>query len=597
MKLYKNIMCATAIGLAMTATGCSDFLDSDNKSSVTDTDYFSTESGFKSLVYDSYAQLTDIFSTGDTPEFFNAGTDLYQDSRRDIDPGLHRWQNFNPQHATVLKFYTQCYDGIRSTLQIQHYAPSAKVSADVKQKAIDEGRFINSMFYYLLVNNYGGVPLVTEYASTAVKGYPVSPAKDIYAHIIDQLTEVIANNKLVPSSATQGGGEASIESAKALLAKTYLSAAWDLNRPDYFTEAARLADEVIAGRTLTADFADLWAADYSGDDNAEFLFDIEYSYEATHDKSKGNAWQSYFSGYYGGQEEGMKNGSSDFTPNLHALKCFEPGDKRYSVTFLQELLVEDTWDPTDPDAEKFGVSAPKGDYFGWYKNGNKAQGKPVGVYYPAHWESSPQQIAAWRAQDPVNRAMTFVIPMDEKTAVIEPWKIYYADMAESTTGVVAKYDFDNHDVVQSKAWAVHPCRKFDDSNTAMYKSGVSFRDVHVITLPEVFLVASEAYLKGGQPGKADDRLNALRRRAGLSDKSNITIDDILKEGACEMFGNGFRRMDLRRTQKLIEYNNLYNPHLKGSAAEVIGAKTLWPIPQAAIDANDMIDNSVNSWGY
>lgn len=56
-------------------------------------------------------------------------------------------------------------------------------------------------------------------------------------------------------------------------------------------------------------------------------------------------------------------------------------------------------------------------------------------------------------------------------------------------------------------------------------------------------------------------------------------------------------MDLRRMGKLIEYNNLYNPHLKGSAATAIGEKLLWPIPQAAIDANEQLTMEDQNPGY
>ena len=56
-------------------------------------------------------------------------------------------------------------------------------------------------------------------------------------------------------------------------------------------------------------------------------------------------------------------------------------------------------------------------------------------------------------------------------------------------------------------------------------------------------------------------------------------------------------MELRRTGKLIEYNNLYNPNLLGTAATAIGEKLLWPIPQAAIDANDQLTSADQNPGY
>lgn len=591
MKIYKKILyIACMVGSTM-LTGCDDFLTADNKSSVTDADYFATASGFQSLVYDAYAQLTSIYNSSDVTAYFNAGTDLYHDGRGDINAALHRWSNFTPENGTVKTFYTDCYDGIRSCLAIQYYAPAANVSADVKQKAIDEGRFVEAMFYYLLVNNYGGVPLVKEYASSAVKGYPRATAEQVYTYIIDELKSIIANNKLAASTATKGGGEASIEAAKALLAKTYLSAAWDLNKSEYFTEAAKYADEVIASRSLTTEFADLWAADRSGDDNAEFLFDVEYDYNSAHDQNTGNRWQSFYSGYYGGAEEGMKNGSSGFIPLMHTLKCFEPGDKRYDATFMKTLLVKKAWDPAMGFKEN---GSPIGDYFAFYANGKKAKGKMVGVYYPAYWECDAASVAAWRAEDPANRANTFIIPQNDLTAGMEPMTNYVADLAGYPDGVITKYDFTT---AQKWSWAVHPCRKFDDSQTAQYAAGKSFRDLHVITLPEIFLVAAEAYLKASNNDLALKRMNALRKRAGLSDATSINIDAILKESACEMFGNGYRRMELRRTGKLIEYNNLYNPNLLGTAATAIGEKLLWPIPQAAIDANDQLTSADQNPGY
>ena len=121
--------------------------------------------------------------------------------------------------------------------------------------------------------------------------------------------------------------------------------------------------------------------------------------------------------------------------------------------------------------------------------------------------------------------------------------------------------------------------------------------MHLITLPEIFFVAAEAYLKAGDSAKALDRLNATRVRAGLAKETSVTIDKILEESAREMFGNGQRRMDLRRTQKLVEYNNLYNEHLKGNAASIIGEKLLWPIPQAAIDANAAMTEEDQNPGY
>lgn len=583
----KKLLYAIALLGTVSLVSCEDFLTAENKGAVTDEDYFKTPAGFQSLVYDAYGTLDAIYNSSDVTAYFNAGTDLYSNGRQQCNTALHRWDAFTPENGTVKAFYNACYDGIRSAYAIKYYSSIATVSADVKTKAIDEGRFVAALYYYLLVNNFGGVPLVKEYAASAVTGYPRATAAEVYDYIITELTGIIDNGKLKASTATQGGGEASIEAARALLAKTYLSAAWDLNEASYFKKAAEEADKVINGRELTTEFAKLWKADSSGDDDAEFIFDIEYSSNASvHDLTAGNRWQSFYCNYYGGKEEGMKNGSSSYIPTLNALKNFTKEDKRYFATFMPVMLVTKVWN-TSLTMFKDSDGKALGDYFAFYDNGEKADGKPVGVYYPAWWESDDASIAAWKAEDPANRAQTFVIRQNDLTSVMEPWK----DYSDTPT-----YDFTHPDT-HLKSWSTTPCRKFDDSEHRDYDAGRSLRDLHVITLPEIFFVAAEAYLKDNQADKALARLNSVRKRAGLADETSIDIDKILKESACEMFGNGYRRMDLRRTGKLVEYNNLYNPQLKGVAAETIGQKLLWPIPQAAIDANASMTEADQNPGY
>ena len=60
MKPYKRLLYAMCMAGSIALTGCDDFLTPDNKSSVTDVEYFTTADGFQSLVNDAYAQLSAI---------------------------------------------------------------------------------------------------------------------------------------------------------------------------------------------------------------------------------------------------------------------------------------------------------------------------------------------------------------------------------------------------------------------------------------------------------------------------------------------------------------------------------------------------------
>lgn len=565
--LYSVALAACCMG---TMTSCSDFLDASNKSNVTAKQSFATKEGLNNLVNDAYQHLQNVYAAPLFTSCFSAGTDMYADARNKMNEALNTYETLTPENTDIKNLYTYLYSGIRAANSVSYYAQTAQVDEKTKGQLVGEARVLAAYEYYLLVNNFGGVPIMKDFLTTAGTGYPKSSAADVYAYIISELEDVISKNVLQASTATKGGGRISQETAKAILAKTYLSAAWDLNKQDYFSKAAALADEVIAGRKLTTPFAKLWKADGSGDDNEEFLWDVEYDLAtANNTTSGGTEWSGYYCNYLGGNEDNIKATTSSYVPTLYALHCFKKGDQRYDATFMKEL----------PDINK-GNAANTG-YWTWYKNGESLVGKPVTRYYSA-WYETDADFEAWKAIDPANRANTYRIPMDSQSKE-----------AQNMDGRDMEY-YDNQQLVYGSS----PCKKFDDSKTAKTEKNTCYRDIHIITLPEMYLVAAEAYLKAGDNPKALARLNEVHQRAGLSALTGtITIDDILDENACENFGNEARWMDLRRTQTLVTRCTKYNHEMGDKAAQYIGKKLLRPIPQAAIDANDQLTLADQNPGY
>ena len=565
--LYSVALATCCMG---TMTSCSDFLDASNKSNVTAKQSFATKEGLNNLVNDAYQHLQNVYAAPLFTSCFSAGTDMYADARNKMNEALNTYETLTPENTDIKNLYTYLYSGIRAANSVSYYAQTAQVDEKTKGQLVGEARVLAAYEYYLLVNNFGGVPIMKDFLTTADTGYPKSSSEDVYAYIISELEDVISKNVLQASTATKGGGRISQETAKAILAKTYLSAAWDLNKQDYFSKAAALADEVIAGRRLTTPFAKLWKADGSGDDNEEFLWDVEYDLAtANNTTSGGTEWSGYYCNYLGGNEDNIKATTSSYVPTLYALHCFKKGDQRYDATFMKEL----------PDINK-GNAAGTG-YWTWYKNGESLVGKPVTRYYSA-WYETDADFEAWKAIDPANRANTYRIPMDSQSKE-----------AQNMDGRDMEY-YDNQQLVYGSS----PCKKFDDSKTAKTEKNTCYRDIHIITLPEMYLVAAEAYLKAGVNDKALARLNEVHQRAGLPALTGtINIDNILDESACENFGNGARWMDLRRTQTLVTRCTKYNHEMGDKAAQYIGKKLLRPIPQAAIDANDQLTLADQNPGY
>ena len=564
MKKNKYLMFMAA--LTMMTSSCSDFLTVENRSNVVDKQFFSTESGFESLVNNAYVSLRNIYS-GSYYNYYCTGTDMYCDGRGQLDDGMHEYTTLTPENSNVKDLYTNCYKGIRAANAVIYYSQFADIDENLKNKRIDEARVIAANYYYLLVNTFGGVPIMNEFVTESELGYPKSSLEACYTHIITELESVITNNNLEPSTAEQGGARVSMEAAKALAAYAYLSAGWDLDKKDYFEKAALYADQVIAGRTLITPFADLWNADGSGDDNHEFIWDVEYDFDSANNKTTGgHSLSAQGCGYLGGQEDNIKYNNSGYLPTLYALHCFERGDKRYEVTFMKAL-------PNIRAGSEYS-------YWSWYENEEEPLlGIPVVRYYSA-WYETEDDIEAWKNLDYENRKDVYVIPMAENSK--EP---------QNMTGEDVNY----YDMVTQYTYGGAPVKKFDDRvSIPMSKSAnTNYRDIHIYTLSEMFLVAAEAYMKNDDPVNASDRLNEVRKRAGVPAKSSVDIEDILSERACELYGQGTRWIDLRRTNTLVEHNNLYNPQIAGMAVQYIGEKEYRPIPQDAFDANDALNPDVD----
>ena len=65
-----------------TLTGCSDFLDQDNRSNVASAQFYATTTGFANLTNSAYSTLRSLYNT--SPLLFVAGTELcYRDWETD----------------------------------------------------------------------------------------------------------------------------------------------------------------------------------------------------------------------------------------------------------------------------------------------------------------------------------------------------------------------------------------------------------------------------------------------------------------------------------------------------------------------------------
>lgn len=568
--IYHSLLVAAA---ALTLSGCSSFLDQDNRSDVDTKSFYNTTTGYESLTNSMYASLRTIFNT--QPHMFVGGTDLYGDGK---SQGVNfTYYTFTASEGRVETFYKNCYIGIQKCNEVIAYGETTAPSNTVAQY-IDEARFIRAWFYFQLAQQFGGVPLANEMYEGAVMSFPRNTLKETYDFIISEFEYLAsASSHLLAESQT---GRANRRAANFFAAKAHLTRAW-LNGQDEEVQEENIAesgDAAAAERYILAAIGSDKPAesiekafDIANEQSREFFWTVQFSGDAVDNpKSDGSYQMAEFGTYLGGSEyPRTKAIDGDFSPTFHYHQLFAKGDGRYEQTFMLEL---------------YGSGTSTYKYFDYYY---PASGSKV-LYYYAPWWATDADIAAWRADDP--RGVK----------------------ADATVGKIALTAADGGFDPNSKKpadWMTRrhsdcgaPCmKKFDDyteTSISNRNSTCSMHDVSCARLGEAYLIAAEAYLLQGKTAEAAQMIATLRQRPGTVKPgfeaemavaaADMSIDFLLDERARELAGEWVRWTDLKRTHRLMSNVQKYQEdpvqpsNLKGPDGKW---KILRPIPQSAIDLN------------
>jgi hypothetical protein len=184
---------------------------------------------------------------------------------------------FNSQNADISGYWADCYTGIANANAAIANIPGIKGFAEptVQTRLEGEAHFMRALFYFYLVQLYGDIPMPLENTSFA-NGLPRIAQQQVYNQIETDLKFAEANcwtkNKLTGNDV----GRASAEAAKALLGKVYLTL------HDY-ADAKTTFEDLINNNhiSLLTNYADLF--DGKHENNAESLFEIQYSTDNTND--------------------------------------------------------------------------------------------------------------------------------------------------------------------------------------------------------------------------------------------------------------------------------------------------------------------------
>jgi starch-binding outer membrane protein, SusD/RagB family len=530
----KKILYISGLLCLLTASSCSDFLEEDNKSNATAESFYLTQGGYESLVNSAYATLREVYEP--QPFIFVAGTDLFYGTGQEAPLGLTSYHTLTPGSRQVSDFFQALYESIQVTNTALHYADLTADFAALESRK-GEMRFLRAYYYFLLVQHFGGVSLVTEMVQTPITHFEREPAQDIYQFIVAEMEQALTQ---VPEEQSQVG-RVTKRAVQHFLAKVYLTRGYEtFGQASDFEKAASYADAAIKGQALIVPYKQIFA--YKNDANPEIIFSIQYDAASTLNGGA-HQWDTPYGPLINGLNEGVTK-MLRLKVTEYLWKVFGPYDSRFEGTFMTVR--------TNP-------------YVGYNEDPKKY---PITQYFPR----TPQQIAdtaSWRAADPQNRNRTRIMP-------INPWWWDLNNQGEYPS--LSKFDRNNlpsvrytHDLFLARLGETYLI-----AAEAYFKKG---------DLPTATARIMEVRRRAAMPGHEAD----MAMTAG-----DLDIDFILDERARELAGEGHRWADLKRTGKLKERNRLYNPQVielvnsgvdpfKGTNGQ---DKILRPIPLSVISLDD-----------
>lgn len=603
--IYKHGLRSLICIAMMLLTSCADFLEPENKANITADEYFSTAESLQALRAAMYNGMKSVATNTALTEY---GTDLYVGSRGSTGGNMAQY-TIVAENGDVSGFYQSAYSMINNANCMLKYGAG-------NTQYVAEAKFIRAYGYYMLTQQFGAVPYVDAYIETATKNYPRKPLAQVYQNVINDL-ETISVDTSLPESDSEHKGYVSRRAAMALLAKVCLAAGWDLettlgdaaggtytvNGTSYFQRAAQYAQEVIGSQQLTMSFEEKWSPSNEGNDEEIFAVQYERNGYPGDVVTGGHSRQSTYGSQMGNPvENGMKSTGSDLAPSAKSIYLWAKGDERLDATFMMTLY------------NYFGTWQQEGYFAYYYKTeAQRASMAIAGRYFP--WYTTQEEVEKYMADNKSrlvkgSGALSVQVHLLANPGTV--WSVK-ADGSKDKSWTEAYSDYLRG---QHGSAVVPSVKKFDDPETPQANSATGYRDIILLHLSDIYLVAAEAQLMAGNEHSALQYINAVRQRAKATTLNSFAdympdyetdvnytvtpLDLLLDERARELYGECTRWMDLRRTRQLVRYNVAFNPQVTAvsdmcnNAGEV---KWYRPIPTAEIETNTAISEEDQNSGY
>lgn len=351
---------AIAIVALLAVVGCGKKLEIIPETFVAPEELYASEQGAVSGITGIYRRMMD-YCAGDYYFVGIVGTDEGKTSSfvptwggywQHYD-GLNSYNNLlGAQNNLIQGAWNSLYKGINNTNQAIRYLPGTATSQAMRDKMMAEAKFFRAVFYFKLVQFFGGVPMPTEVEdplADANGGKPRSSEDEVYTLIIDDLK--FAMDKLQPKG-TAEVGHINKEAAQAMLGKVYLT------RKDYPNAKLMLAPMMtLTNVGLMPEYADLFKE--TNENNIESLYEVQYSKDIGFTNGQANTLGSWHN-----QNKFPGGGGHVVIPTDYYSNSFQMTDKRRDASiryiFYDQSgnVVDYSWwaDVGKPHVKKYDIT-------------------------------------------------------------------------------------------------------------------------------------------------------------------------------------------------------------------------------------------------
>ncbi|GAA4395592.1 hypothetical protein GCM10023187_02700 [Nibrella viscosa] len=491
--------------------------------------------------------------------------------------------------------WSTAFQDINTLNGVLKYGQTIDLPETTRKQYLAQAKFLRGFWYFYLVQTWGDVPLNTEFITVPSQAASRQPAAQVYEQVIKDLTEAAADLPNQPTAPFLGKA-ATKPVAQLLLAKAYLTRGWLNNTQADFIQAAAICDEIIANKSaygldLWQDYGDAFvpANDYGKETMfvSDHVLDAKFGYYSVGGAASGGAAQNltpWFTTWNYPNNSGVNSFKNAAGVLVNSGTSGMIRDSYYGRPYIRMRPNSFRW-TTGPNAGK--------NYFLDQAFANRdVDSRYINSFYTVYIANTSITNPATAANN--TRGITYTTVVGADTAVWLPdFEVAGAPQLIGNRpfkGIVVPPSLWNSGIFPS-------LKKFMDPSRGANFNDPSTRPCVLYRFSDVYLTGAEAYFKAGNPTKAADLINVVRRRAAFRktntaaqnaaaatamtiSASDVTLDFILDERSREFFGEWQRWHDLVRTRSLVRRVKAWNPE---AAPYIQDFHMLRPIPQTQID--------------